>query len=51
MIAILTRVRWNLNALLIAFSMAKDVEHFSGIYLAICTSFEKCLFGSYMPIY
>jgi hypothetical protein len=48
MIAILTRVRWNLSVVLICISfMSKDGEHFFMCFLAIwISSFEKVLFSS-----
>jgi hypothetical protein len=48
MVAILTKVRWNLNVVWICISfMAKDVEQILNICLvAIWTSFENCLFSS-----
>jgi hypothetical protein len=48
MVAILTRVRWNLNVVLICISfVARDGEHFFMYILAVWTySFEKVLFGS-----
>jgi hypothetical protein len=40
-------MRKNLNVVLICISLkTKDVEHFFIYLLAICTSFEKCLFSS-----
>jgi hypothetical protein len=39
----LIRVRWNLSVVLICISlMAKDIEHFPKLLLAIFTSFENC---------
>jgi hypothetical protein len=48
MVAILTRVRWNLSMFLICISfMARDGEHFFMYFLAIwISSFEKVLFNS-----
>jgi hypothetical protein len=48
MIAIPTRVRWNLSVVLICISfMARDGEHFFMYFLAIwISSFEKVLFSS-----
>jgi hypothetical protein len=48
MIAILTRVRWNLSVFLICSSfMARNGEHFFMCFLAIwISSFEKVLFSS-----
>jgi hypothetical protein len=49
MVAILTRVRSNLNMVLVCISfIAKDVDHFFMCFLAIWTSFfEKALFSSF----
>jgi hypothetical protein len=48
MIAILTRVRWNLSVILNCVSfMAKNVEQFFMDLFAICTSFENCLSNSF----
>jgi hypothetical protein len=48
MIATLTRVRWNLNVVLICiYFMARDGEHFFMCVLAIWTSsYEKVVYGS-----
>jgi hypothetical protein len=48
MVAILTRVKWNLNVVLICISfMARDGEHFFMCFLAIWISlFEKVLSSS-----
>jgi hypothetical protein len=43
----LTWMRWNLSVLFICISsMTKSVKHLFVYLLAICTSFEKCLFNS-----
>jgi hypothetical protein len=48
MIAILTEERWNLSDIFICISlMVKDVEPLFLYLLAVCTSFENCLFNSF----
>jgi hypothetical protein len=45
MIAILTRVKWNLTVISICISfMGIDIEHIFICLLAICNSLESCLF-------
>jgi hypothetical protein len=52
MLAILTVVRLNINVILIYISfMAKDVKHFFICLLAMCTSFENCLFSSFAHLF
>jgi hypothetical protein len=46
MITILTGQRRDLNVILTCIPfMAEDIEHFFMYLLAICTSFESCLFN------
>jgi hypothetical protein len=52
MIVIFTGVRWNLNIILVCiFFMVRNVEHFFIGLLAICTSFENCLFSSFAHLF
>jgi hypothetical protein len=46
--AILVEVRWNLNVVFICISfIAENVDHFFMYLIAICTSFENCLYNSF----
>jgi hypothetical protein len=50
MVAILTRVRWNLNVVLIFISfMARDIKHFFKFCLAIWTSSFEKLYSEHFP--
>lgn len=52
MIAILTKVRWDLSVVLICiFLVTKDDEHFPTYSLVICTSFKNRLFNSFAHLF